>query len=55
MCSWIFLQAGSRSRLGHFCPKRDRIDSSVDQLVGAGEEEAGYFDPERLRSLQVEA
>jgi hypothetical protein len=28
---------------------------SVGQLVGAREEEAGYFDPKRLRSLQVEA
>jgi hypothetical protein len=36
-------------------PKTDLTDLSVDRLVGAGEEEAAYFDPERLRSLQVEA
>ena len=31
--------------------KTDLTDLSVDHLVGDSKEEAGYFDPERLRSL----
>jgi hypothetical protein len=31
--------------------KTDLTDLSVDHLVGADEERAGYFDPERLRCL----